>query len=499
MATERSADTAGGRTGRVETGRNYIGGVWTESETGRTFEHRNPAHLQEVTGRYQASGPDDTRRAIGSAQAGFAGWRATPPVRRADILRQALGAMAARRDAVAEVLTLENGKTLAESRVEIDAAIREMEFQIGEGMRLYGEIVPSYRPGVLAFSRRVPLGVVAVISPWNFPFNVPARKCVPALMAGNTVVFKPASLTPRVGIEFVRLFEGAGLPPGVLNLVTGSGRDVGDILVTDPRVKALSFTGSTEVGRSIQVKAAANFLRTQLEMGGKNPTVVLADADLEEAATAVVSAAYACAGQWCTSTSRAIVEKAIAPAFTEAVVARVRALRLGDGFGEAVDMGPVCGTAQMDGILGYVEQGKREGARLLTGGSRPADPALAEGCFIEPAVFDRVTPDMTIAQEEIFGPVLCIQEADSFEEAVTLANGVRFGLASSIYTGSLAHALRFVELTDVGLAHVNMPTAFKEPHLPFGGVKESGFGIPEAGQSGLEFFTEHKAAYVRYR
>jgi len=352
---------------------------------------------------------------------------------------------------------------------------------------------------VMAYSMRRPLGVVAVISPWNFPFNVPCRKITPALMTGNTCIFKPANLTPGIGAEFVKLFDEAGLPPGVLNFITGSGAVIGDAIVGNPLIKAVTFTGSTEVGRSIHQKAAANFTRTQLEMGGKNPLVVLADADLQAAASSAALAAYACAGQWCTSTSRVVVEEKLHDDFVKLLLEKVKKIKVGKGTDSSTTMGPVCGKSQLEGILGGIEKGKAEGAKLIIGGNQIKTKDLTDGCFIEPTIFTEVTPDMFIAQEEIFGPVLSIIKAKDFEDAVKIANNVKFGLSSSIYTNDLQKALTFVERTDVGLTHVNIPTAVKEAQLSFGGVKLSGCGIPEAGHTGVEFFTEHKVAYIKYR
>jgi len=482
-----------------QTFQNYIDGQWAGSSDGKTFEQRNPANLEDVTGLWPASTRDDARRAIAAAQKAFPDWARLSPLKRADYLKAALEAMKRRRDELAEVLTRENGKTIAESKIEIDAAIKEMEFQIHEGVRLGGQTVASAFEGVFAYSVRQPLGVVSIISPWNFPFNVPGRKGTPALMAGNTVVFKPASLTPQTGLKFVELFIEAGLPPGVLNFITGGGSTVGDEMITHPAIKAISFTGSTAVGRSIHQKAAQIMARTQLEMGGKNPLVVLEDADLELAAKSAVTAAYACAVQWCTSTSRVVVVKRIAAEFIERVRSLASALVVGDGRDSKTTMGPVCGTEQLKGILNYIEIGKREGARLLLGGNRLTGPAYDKGCFIAPTLFADVTPSMTIAREEIFGPVLSILEAADFEQAIEIANGVEFGLASSIYTSDLGKAFTFLERTEVGLTHVNLVTALKEPQLSFGGIKASGYGIPEAGKTGIEFFTEHKVAYVKYR
>ncbi len=479
--------------------RNYIGGEWVSAEEEKSFEQRNPACLSEVTGRFSLSSAEDVRRAIAAAEEAFPKWRATSPTRRAEVLRNAWTLLIDRRESIAKVVTAENGKTMAESLAEVDSAVQEMEFQIAEGLRMYGETLPSKQSGVLAYSMREPLGVAGIISPWNFPFNVPVRKCVPALMAGNTCVFKPASLTPQTGVRFVELFCDAGLPAGILNLVTGPGGEAGDTLISDPRVKAISFTGSTDVGTSIHRKAAATLARTQLEMGGKNATVVLDDADLDLAVDATVLAAFACAGQWCTSTSRAIVSRGIAEEFASRVVDRAARIRVGKGMDPATDMGPVCGRAQLDRILRYIEKGREEGAALLTGGGRVSGTAWDDGCFIRPTVFGNVTPDMAIARDEIFGPVLVLITVADLDEAIRVANGVPFGLASSIFTNDLSKAMTFVEKTDVGLAHVNMMSAYKEPQLSFGGRKESGFGLPEAGKTGIEFFTQHKVVYVRYR
>lgn len=343
------------------------------------------------------------------------------------------------------------------------------------------------------------MGVVSVICPWNYPFSVPSRKVTPALMAGNTVVFKPAGLTPGVGRAFVALFEEAGFPPGVINMVVGGGSTVGAEFTSAKEIRAISFTGSTEVGQSIHRVAAETMKRTQLEMGGKNAIVVLKDADLEAAAESAIVSAYACAGQWCTATSRAVVESSVAAEFKDRIRDLAAAMTVGDGFDESVSMGPVCGVDQLETVLSYVFIGKKEQARILAGGNQVTDGDLAKGCFVAPTIFDEVTPEMTIAQEEIFGPVLSVLTVGDFEEAVSVANAVHFGLSASVYTKDLEKALTFAEQIEVGLAHVNELTAYKEPAFSFGGVKDSGFGVPEAGRTGIEFFTEHKTTYVKYR
>lgn len=483
----------------MTTHKNYINGQWLNSSCGQEYEQRNPADLTQVTGVWPKSTVADVDDAVKAAQRAFEQWKNLTVYQRAEYLRKALALMQERIDSIARIITTENGKTISESKAEINSAIKEMDYQINEGIRLGGKIMPSERDGVLAYSIRVPLGVVAVISPWNFPFNVPARKITPALITGNTCILKPANLTPGVGAEFIKLFDDAGLPAGVLNFLTGSGAVIGNALVKSKTVKAITFTGSTEVGMGIHKAAADNLTRTQLEMGGKNPIVVLADADIEKAADAAVLAAYACAGQWCTSTSRAIVEKDIYDDFVKLVLEKVRKIRVGKRTDPSTTMGPVCGKSQLEGILEGIKKGKAEGAKLIIGGNQIKTKDLADGCFVEPTIFTDVTPDMFIAQEEIFGPVLSIIKAKDFEDAIKIANNVKFGLSSSIYTNDLQKALTFVERTDVGLTHVNIPTAVKEPQLSFGGVKLSGCGIPEAGYTGVEFFTEHKVAYIKYR
>ena len=478
---------------------NYIKGKWLPSSSGETYEQKNPADLTETTGIWQKSTTEDVETAINAAKDAFASWSSMSVYKRAEYLKKALVLMNSRIEEIAGVLTAENGKTLKESKAEIISAIKEMDFQISEGLRLCGKVMPTEQDGVLAYSIRKPLGVVAIIAPWNFPFNVPCRKVTPALMAGNTCVFKPSTLTPGVGAEFVKLFEEACLPAGVLNFVTGGGSVIGNELVTNPVIKAVSFTGSTDVGMDIHKKAAANLIKTQLEMGGKNPIVILSDANLEQAADSAVLAAYACAGQWCTSTSRVVIEKAVLDDFLSLLLDRVKKIVVGRGTDKNTTMGPVCGKGQLESVMAGIERGKKEKAKLLIGGNRITKGEFQKGCFIEPTVFADVKPDMFIAQEEIFGPVLSIISAENFEQTIEIANAVRFGLSSSIYTNDLQKALTFVEKSDAGLTHVNLPTSVKEPQLSFGGVKSSGHGIPEAGHTGIEFFTEHKVVYIKYR
>lgn len=476
---------------------NYINGNKTYSSTGKNFKQYNPANLEQVTGIWPACDASDTEMAIDAAKRAFKDWKELKVTDRAAYLTKALSLMKERVKDIAEVLTLENGKTLAESETEINSAIREMEFQIHEGIRMTGETLPSGTEGVFAFSTREPLGPVSIICPWNFPFNVPGRKITPALISGNTCVLKPASLSPQTGLKFMELFIDAGLPPGVLNFITGGGSAVGNLMISSPDIKAISFTGSTGIGRRIHETAAKTLARTQLEMGGKNPAIVLDDCDIEQAVNAVVTAAFACAGQWCTSTSRVIVSKSVAPKFKERLLELTQKYTVGNGMLPETTMGPVCGTDQLNSVLRYIEKGKNEGAQIITGGKQIKENGLEAGCFIQPTIFDRVKPDMIIAREEIFGPVLSILEVENLEEAMEVANNTVFGLASSIFTNDLDKAMYFLKNTEVGLAHVNMMTAYKEPQYSFAGIKESGVGVPEAGHTGIEFFTNHKVAYLK--
>ena len=476
---------------------NCIGGRWVDSVSGKLAENINPANKDEIICRVQASVIEDANAALESAASAFDGWRKTPAPQRAALLLKALRLMMEREEEFVRTVTLENGKTVRESRGEFAAAIKEADYQIGQGRRLGGTSTSSEQPGVTCYLTRQPLGVVTLITPWNFPLNVACRKMFPALIAGNTCVVKPADFTPMTAWLLVRVLDEAGIPPGVVNYITGRGSVIGDTLVCHPSVKAVSFTGSTEVGLGIAQKLAGRETKIQLEMGGKNPLVVLADADLGRAVDAAVLGAFSCSGQWCTSTSRAIVEAAIYEEFLEALLDKTQGITVGNGLDESTRMGPVAGPKQYETILNYIAAGRQEGARLCAGGNALTDGDFARGYFIEPTVFADVTSGMRIAQEEIFGPVLSVMKASDFDDALNIANDTVYGLASSIYTNDLAKAQRFVDESEVGLCHVNMPTAWKEPQLEFGGIKDSGRGLPEAGETGAEFFTDHKAVYIR--
>jgi aldehyde dehydrogenase (NAD+) len=471
---------------------NYINGAWCDSASGDTFANENPAQRGSVLNRAQASTAGDVETAIGAAAAAFKRWSRTPVTERQAVVARFLDALAAAREELARIVSLENGKTIAEARGEVDSALLEGRHHLQQMSVFAGESAPRAEGAVTAWEQFHALGVIGVISPWNYPMNVMSRKTLPAVLTGNTVVFKPASFTPWSAVFMAGLFEKVGLPAGVFNCVTGLGSALGNQLIKDPRIRAITFTGSTEVGRKIQLMAAEDFTRTQLELGGKSALIVLADADLDAAVEATVKAGFGCSGQWCTSTSRVLLAAEIADAYTAKLLARCQAMKVGDPLDEKTSMGPVAGPSQFEGISAAIAQAKAEGARLRFGGVSDN----AEGYYILPTVFDGVTRDMGIFREEVFGPVLALSTVRDLDEALILANDSVYGLSSAIFTNNLAAAMRYVREIEAGMAHVNIHSGFKTPELPFGGWKESGFGLPENGKTGLEFFIERKAVYV---
>lgn len=473
----------------------YISGEWIDgTERG---DNINPA-TGETLGTYAMLGETQTVEAIDAAADAFDGWRSTPAPKRANVIWGAMRLMDERRQEIAEALTREEGKTLADSKGEVQKSINILEFIAGEGRRLNGETVPSELPNTLAYTVRGPLGVVGLITPWNFPVAIPIWKIAPALVTGNTVVFKPASLTPWTAELVTRLFVDAGLPPGVLNFITGSGRKVGNTLVNDKRVEALSFTGSTEVGMRLYHDASQRGAKVQCEMGGKNPIVVLEDADIELAAVATAQGAFGSTGQRCTATSRAIVIDEVADAFVDRVVTLAKELVIGDPMQPNTDMGPSVDEGQMNTVLEYLEIGKSSDAKLCCGGSRMTDGAYSKGFFVAPTVFDNVRANDRIAQEEIFGPVLSVIRVKDLDEALEVANGVEFGLTSSIYGKDVNRIFRFLDRIETGITHVNSPTMGGEAQLPFGGVKATGIGHREMGKTAIEFYSELKTVYVDF-
>jgi acyl-CoA reductase-like NAD-dependent aldehyde dehydrogenase len=482
----------------ADTFRNFIGGEWVPALSGETFPNVNPADTREVVGLFARSGQEDARRAVEVAREAQPKWAAVPAPKRGEILYKAAGLLESRADAVAREMTREEGKTLPEARGEVGRAINILRYFGGEGARLGGEAIPSERPRVFIHTMKKPLGVVGLITPWNFPIAIPAWKLCPALVAGNAVVLKPSDLSPLCALRLVEVLDEAGVAKGALNLVTGPGSKVGHELVTNPAVRALSFTGSETTGASIAVECAKRRARVQLEMGGKNPTIVLKDADVAEAVEVVTNAAFFSTGQKCTATSRVIVEEAVLEPFTKALVERVRKLKIGNGLEPGMEMGPSIDDKQLNTVLEYVEIGKKEGAKVALGGGRLADGPLAHGFFSAPAVLTEVAPTMRVAQEEIFGPVAAILPARDIDDAVAIANGIRFGLSASICTRSLSAAFEFINRVEAGLIMVNLPSAGVEYQVPFGGSKESSMGMREQGSVAVDFYSELKTVYLKY-
>jgi len=477
---------------------NFIGGRWVPSRTQKTFPNINPANTDEVVGEFQASGPEDVADAFGAAEGARAAWAALPAPRRGEYLFKAAEILESQLESAASDMTREEGKTLPEATGEVKRAINILRYFGGEGSRQFSYQIPSERDNVFCFTMRKPLGVVGLITPWNFPSAIPAWKMAPALVAGNTVVLKPASLAPLSALRIVQALERAGLPAGVLNYVTGSGGAIGDALLEHGSLKAVSFTGSCEVGNRLYDKATRRRLRVQLEMGGKNPTIVLADANLDVAAATLVNAAFFSTGQKCTACSRAIVERSVYQPLVEKLVAKTRALKIGNGLEAGIDIGPAVDETQLETDLEYIAIAQREGAQLLCGGRRLTGGAYDKGFFVEPTIFGGVTPAMRIAQEEVFGPVLAMMVAEDFEEAMRLANGVRFGLSAAIISNDISRVHQFVNRIEAGLITVNLPTAGVEYQLPFGGTKESSFGMREQGPLALDFYTESRTVYLKH-
>jgi len=477
--------------------RNFINGQWVDSRSGRTRERRNPANVDEVVAIVPLSTREETREAVAAAKAAFPAWRDTPAPVRGRIIAKAAALMTEQKDDVARILTLEEGKTFKESLVEVQRAINILEFMAGEGRRLGGQTLPSEQSKMFAYTMKQPLGVVGAITPWNFPVAIPVWKAAPAIVAGNTVVLKPAEITSLTAVKVVEIFNEAGLPAGVLNLVLGPGREIGDELVQHPDVHALSFTGSNEIGGQIYSTGAQKMKKCQCEMGGKNPVVVLADADLKLAVESAVSGAFGSSGQRCTATSRVVVENQVADKFVSMLVERAKEYKVGDGFDEKTSVGPLVDKNQMETVMRYLEIGKKE-ATLLLGGDRMTGGSYDQGLFVAPTIFDHVKWDSVIAQEEIFGPVLSVIRVPDFEEAVRVANSVKFGLSSSVYTNDSAKMFAFIDRIEAGMTHVNAATVWSEAHLPFGGTKGTGVGLREMGSVAIDFYTEIKTVYIDY-
>lgn len=478
--------------------KNFISGEWVESATGKRFKSTNPADTSDELGEFPASDGRDVERAVEAADKAFHDWSRVPAPKRGELLFEIGERLKKHKEDVAQIMTREMGKVLKEARGDVQEAI-DMAYYIGaEGRRLFGRTTPSELPLKHCMAVRRPVGRVGVITPWNFPIAIPAWKIFPALVAGNTVVWKPATDTPRCAYEFVKVLESAGLPKGVVNLVFGGGSDVGVPLAKHPKIDMLSFTGSTQTGREIYQYGAAKLIRVHLEMGGKNPIVVLEDADLDLAVEGILWSAFGTTGQRCTACSRLIVEDGVYGKLLEKLVERTKKLRLGNGLDPQTDVGPVVNRAALEKIARYVELGVKEGAKLFCGGQIATDGALAKGFFFQPTIFAGVTPTMRIFQEEIFGPVLSVALAKDYDEAIALANTTSYGLSSSLYTQDVFKAHRAMDDLEAGITYINSGTIGAEVHLPFGGIKNTGNGGRESGWAALEEYTEWKTLYIDF-
>ncbi len=478
--------------------KNYIGGRWVEGESGKNCENRNPANRHDLIGIFPSSGAQDVDEAVSAAKKAFPEWRLIPAPKRGEILYRAGELLRKRKEEIARIMTREMGKILKETRGDVQEGIDTAFYAAGEGRRLFGETTPSELPDKFAMSVRVPVGVCGLITPWNFPMAIPTWKIFPALLCGNTLVLKPAEDTPHTAVKLFEILEEAGVPPGVANLVHGRGEEVGAALVRHKDVQLVSFTGSAAVGREIAAVCGQQLKRVSLELGGKNGQIVMEDADLSLALEGALWGAFGTTGQRCTATSRLIVHRDIKKEMTDRLVERAEKIRIGDGLDESVEMGPLINEAAREKVHRYVQIGKEEGARLLTGGAIYEEGKWIDGYFYRPTIFDRVTPSMRIAQEEIFGPVLSVIEVKSFEEAIEVLNGTPYGLSSSIYTRDVARAFRAMRDLEAGITYINGPTIGAEVHLPFGGVKDTGNGHREAGTTVYDIFSEWKAVYIDY-
>jgi alpha-ketoglutaric semialdehyde dehydrogenase len=499
--------------------RNLIGGRWVPARNGKTYLKRNPADLDDVIGEFASSGADDVDDAVDAAGEAFKSWRLVPAPKRAEILYRTGELLLKNKDDLARQMTREMGKILQETRGDVQEAIDTAFYMAGEGRRLFGQTTPSELRDKFAMSVRMPVGVCGMIAPWNFPMAIPSWKLFPALVCGNTCVIKPAEDAPLSTLNLVETLLEAGLPEGVVNVVTGFGPQAGAPLASHPGLRALSFTGSSEVGRIVGQMAAANFKPCSLEMGGKNAMIVLEDANLDLALEGALWGAFGTTGQRCTATSRIILHKAIAQEFAGKLIARAQALRVGNGLDESVQMGPQINQQQLETSVRYTGIGLEEGAQLLTGGRRltgqdaPKSSAASKagavsksavssnwskGYFFAPTVFAGVRPEMRVAREEIFGPVVSLMECNSFEHAIEIANGIQYGLSTALYSRDVNRALKAVRDLEAGITYINAPTIGAEVHLPFGGIKQTGNGHREGGTGAIDFYTTWKSVYIDY-
>ncbi len=478
--------------------KNFINGEWVSSHSGQTFENRNPANTDEVVGVFQKSDKVDVQNAIDAAKAAYKKWRLVPAPKRAEILFKVGQMLVERKEKYANDMTREMGKVLNETRGDVQEAIDISYFTAGEGRRLHGQTTPSELPNKFQMSVRQPLGVCGMITPWNFPMAIPSWKMIPALVCGNTVVIKPATDTPLSVVNFIKTMEDAGMPKGVVNMVTGTGSGVGDPLMNNSDVKVVSFTGSTEIGSVVSKACAPDFKHCSLEMGGKNAMMVMPSAKLELAVDGALWGAFGTTGQRCTATSRIIVHKDVYKQFVEKLAERARKLRVGNGLDPNIDMGPAVNQSQLDTDLHYIEVGKKDGGRLVCGGERLTGPGYDKGYFVQPTIYADITQKMTLWKEEVFGPVLSIAMCESLENAIEMANDSAYGLSASLYTMDVNEAFTAMRDVYTGIFYVNSPTIGAEVHLPFGGTKATGNGHREAGHQALDVFSEWKSIYVDF-
>ena len=482
----------------MKTFANFIGGEWVAPSTGAYFRNLNPADTRDVIGDFPLSGTDDVERAVKSAQRGFAQWRSTPPPLRGDVLRRVGDLLAARKEEIADLMTREMGKPLAETRGDVQEGIDTAYYAATEGRRLFGHTVPSELRNKWAMSFRRPIGVCGLITPFNFPMAIPTWKMFPALVCGNAVILKPAEDVPHTATVLVELLLDAGLPPEVIQLVHGAGEIVGKAIVEHPGIPVISFTGSTDTGRAVGETCGRMHKRLSLEMGGKNAQIVLDDADQDLALEGVIWGAFGTAGQRCTATSRLILQRGIHDRFLAALQERASRLRLGDGRRTGTDVGPLIHGDAVEKVERYVDVGTREGAELALGGARPSANELAHGHFFEPTIFVGVRPGTRLEQEEIFGPVLSVVRVDTPDDAIAVNNDVKYGLSSSLYTRNVNVAYRALAELDNGITYINAPTIGAEAHLPFGGIKQTGNGHREGGWQVYDFYSETKVGYIDY-
>ena len=477
---------------------NYIGGTWVPSSTNETFVSRNPANVDEELGSFPRSRSVDVDKAVAAAADAYASWHRVPVPERADYVLRVGLILEKRKEELSELMTREMGKTLRESRGDVQEGIDFCLYMAGEGRRFFGNTVPAELPSKFSMTLRHPIGVVGLITPWNFPIAIPLWKIAPALIAGCTAVFKPAEDTPLLATLLVQVFEEVGLPPGVLNLIHGFGEECGEPLVQHPDVRAISFTGSLEVGRHVNEVCGRLMKRCSLELGSKNALIVMPDADIDLAVEAAAWGAFATSGQRCTATSRLLVHPDVKASFTDGLVSRVKGMKVGSGLDPAVELAPVINEKQKARVLEYIGVGKSEGAIVLTGGEELTGGDWAKGSFIAPTVFDGMQPEMRIAQEEIFGPVTGIMSFESLDEAIAIANSTKYGLSCSIYTRDITNTFKAIQELEFGVVYVNAPTIGAEVQLPFGGMKSTGNGHREAGPQSLDEFTEWKSVSVDF-